>query len=402
MKIRHLLSIALALALIPAGSSLSRAQAPVTNAPEADSLMKLVLEQNRSLKVARESSRTAILRAGTGNTPPDPQVEFGYLFGEPAAIGHKVNIVVRQQVDFPTSYAHRSKLKEIRRSRAELEYLLVRQDILSGAQRLWIEQVHLNQLSLLLNARMKQAEAIETHVQAMMEVGEVGTLEYSQAKLMAASVEGEFEEVQSELENIRLALLEMTGGTRVEISDTLFPEPLFILEDSLLAAYRSGPGALLHKQSREEKEREKNLARSQHLPKLSAGYFSEAVTTEAFRGFTLGISVPLWENSHTVKTAQAAIIQSEAELDLYLYEQEKEVRQKINALESLRARVEKLEEALGSANSLDLLASSMESGEISLSEYFYTSDFYFRNQQLLLRYKRDLLALEADLLKIYL
>ena len=391
MKTRHLFSIALILALTP----LSRAQ-------EADTLMKLVLEQNRTLKVAREASHTAILRAGTGNTPPDPQVEFGYLFGEPAEIGNKINIVVRQQMDFPTSYAHRSKLKKIRSSRAELKYLLVRQEVLSGAQRLWIKQVHLNQLSLLLNERMEQAEGIKAHVQDMMEVGEVGPLEYSQANLMAASVEGEFEEVQSELENILLALLEMTGGTMVKINDTLFPQPMFIPADSLLAAYRTGPGAQLHEQGREEKEREKNLAQSQHLPKLSAGYFSEAVTKEAFRGFTLGISVPLWENSHTVKTAQAAIIQSEAELDLYLYEQEKDVRQKINKLEALHSRVGKLEEALGSANSLDLLASSMESGEISLSEYFYTSDFYFRNQQLLLRYKRDLLALEADLLKIYL
>jgi len=278
----------------------------------------------------------------------------------------------------------------------------VRQEVLSGAQKLWIEQVHLNQLSLLLQERMEQASGIKRHMEAMMEAGEVGPLEYSQANLMAASVEGEFEEVQSKLENIRLALLEMTGGTVVDISDTHFPEPKSILEDSLLAAYRTGPGANLHERDREQKKREKNLAQSQHLPKLSAGYFSEAVTTEAFRGFTLGISVPLWENSHTVKTAQAAIIQSEAELELYLYEQEKEVQQKISALESLRTRVNKLEEALGSANSLDLLASSMESGEISLSEYFYTSDFYFRNQQLLLRYKRDLLALEADLLKIYL
>ena len=69
--------------------------------------------------------------------------------------------------------------------------------------------------------------------------------------------------------------------------------------------------------------------------------------------------------------------------------------------EALDTRVQKLEEALRSANSLDLLASSLNHGEISLSEYFYSSDFYFRNLQLLLRYKRDLLALEADLLKIY-
>jgi hypothetical protein len=67
----------------------------------------------------------------------------------------------------------------------------------------------------------------------------------------------------------------------------------------------------------------------------------------------------------------------------------------------LYSRVEKLEEALGSGNSMQILTSSMESGEISLSEYFYNSDFYFRNQQLLLRYEMELLALEADLLKIY-
>ncbi|MCP4311231.1 MAG: TolC family protein [Bacteroidetes bacterium] len=391
MKKRHIISIA----LILAASSYTRAQ-------ESDTLMKLVLEQNRSLKVARETFRTAILRAGTGNTPADPEVEFGYLFGEPANLGNKINIVVKQQLDFPTSYAHRSKLKKIRSSRAELEYLLVRQEILSETHRLWIEQLHLNQLSLLLNERLGRAKTIRDHVQAMMEVGEVGPMEYSQANLMLASVEGEYEEVQSEQENNHLALLEMTGGTGVEIGDTLFPKPVSILEDSLLAAYRTGPGALLHQRGREEKESEKNLARSQHLPKLSAGYFSEVVPTEAFRGFTVGISVPLWENTRTVKTAQSALIQSEAELDQYLYAQEKELRQKINALENLHSRVEKLEEALGSANSLNLLASSMESGEISLSEYFYTSDFYFRNQQLLLRYKRDLLALEADLLKIYL
>ena len=53
-------------------------------AQDVDSLMLLVLEHNMSLKVAREASRTAILRAGTGNTPPDPEFEIGYLYGDPA------------------------------------------------------------------------------------------------------------------------------------------------------------------------------------------------------------------------------------------------------------------------------------------------------------------------------
>lgn len=368
---------------------------------EVDSLMKLVLENNRSLLVARETSRTAILRAGTGNTPPDPEFELGYLFGNPDQIGNKVNILVKQQMDFPTAYAHRSKLKKIRRTRAELEYLLIRQKVLSEARQLWVRQIHLNQISLLLNQRLRQALIIRSDVAEMLEAGEVGLLQYNQANLMVASIESEFEEVQSDLQNNRLALLEMTGGQDLELRDTLFPEPILIREDSLLADYRRGPGAQLHQQDRNEKERETSLARSEHLPKISAGYFSETIPSEAFRGFTVGISVPLWENTQTVKTARSALIRSEAKYDQYLYEQESKIRQKLNQLNNLHRRVEKLEEALGSANSLNLLTSSMSSGEISLSEYFYNSDFYFRNQQLLLRYKMELLSLEADLLKIY-
>jgi outer membrane protein TolC len=368
---------------------------------EADSLFNLVLENNRTLKVARDASQTAILRAGTGNTPPDPEIEIGYLYGDPGLIGNKVNIVVRQQVDFPTAYVHRSQLKDIRQTRAGLEYLLVRQEVLSNTRQIWIRQVHLNQQTRLLDRRLQQALAIRADVSEMMDAGEVGLLEYTQANLMVASLESESDEIQIEWENNRLALLEMTGGQNFEVRDTLFPAPVRLPEDSLLAAYRLGPGAQLHLQDRHEKEKEKSLAHSMHLPKLSAGYFSEEIPTEAFRGFTVGISVPLWENVRSIKTVQSALIASEAKMDQYLYEQERILRQKLNKLESLHGRVDKLEAALGSANSLQILTSSLENGEISLSEYFYNSDFYFRNLQLLLRYKKELLTLEADLMKIY-
>ena len=78
------------------------------------------------------------------------------------------------------------------------------------ARQLWIGQVHLNQLSHLLNQRLQKAETIRSDVSEMMNAGEVGPFEYSQANLMVASIESEFEEVLSELENNRLALLQMT------------------------------------------------------------------------------------------------------------------------------------------------------------------------------------------------
>jgi len=372
------------------------------DAQEPDSLMKLVLDQNRDLKVAREAYHVAILKAGTGNTPPDPEVEFAYLYGKPSEVGNRIDFGVTQQLDFPTAYIHRSKVKEILNSRAELEYVLIRQEVLSQARQLWIEQIHLNQLHSLLEKRLMQAETIHTHVEHRLDAGEVGLLDLGQSNLLVASLEGELEEVSANLENNRMALLEITGGIPVEIQNIQLPQPVEIIPDSIIEAYRLGPYSQFHQQGLQLKEEEKNLAVSKHLPKLMAGYFSESVVDVVFRGFRVGLSVPLWENAKTVNKAKSEVAYAAAEVNRYAYQQERELRQKLNTLVTLHVRIKKLEEALGTANSLSLLTIAMENGEISLSEYFYNSDFFFRNQQQLLRYKRDLLVQEAELLKVYL
>lgn len=391
MKTRLILTISLAIGILVQ---------PL--AQNSDALMKLVLEQNRKLQVAREAVQVAVLEAGSGNTPPDPKVEFGYLFGNPTDIGNRIDFGITQQLDFPTVYVHRSKLKKILTSQAELDYILTRQEVLLEARQLWIEQIHLNQLLDLLGKRLHQAQTIESHMEYKLEAGEAGILELGQSRLMVASLEGEYEEVLALAEDLRIALREITGGAEIEIIDTLFPQALPIIADSMIEAYRLSPYVQYYDRELQMKEAELNLAVSKHLPKLSAGYYSESVTDEAFRGFRLGVTVPLWENANTVKKAKSEVVFAEAEIDRYAFHQEKELRQKLNKLESFRTRARKLEEALGTANSLSLLAASLENGEISMSEYFYTSDFYFRNQAQLLRYKKELLFQEAELMRIYL
>lgn len=390
MKTRLIIFVCLAFGLT--GSALAQ---------EPDSLMKLVLEHNRSLNVAREALRVDILEAGTGNTPSDPEIELGYLFGKPSDIGNRVDFGITQQLDFPTSYIYRSNLKKIRISRAELVYILTRQEVLLEAKKLWIEQIHLNQLHSLLTKRLRQAEIIQEQAEQQLEAGEIGLLEVGQSNLLVASIEGETDEVNARMKSNRLSLHEITGGFAFESNDTLLPQPVSFISDSLLKAYSQSPSTLLYQHDLEMKEEEKNLAVSNHLPKISAGYYSETVTEEAFRGVQLGVSIPLWENINTVKRAQSEVARAEAEMDRFIFQQERDILQKLNELENLRSRVVKLETALESANSLDLLATVLQNGEISFSEYFYSSDFYFRNQQLLLRYKRDLLLKEAELMKVY-
>ena len=370
--------------------------------PSPDTLIKKVLENNRTLKVARESYQVAILEAGTGNTPPDPEVEFGYLFGKPSDMGNRLDFSVSQQVDFPTVYIHKSRLRKIRTTQAELEYVISRQEVLLQAQQLWIVRLHLNQQEQLMLKRLRQAETINDHFRKKLDSGEESPLTYSQSNLQLAALQSEYEQVVSEIRGNQLSLNEISGGLEIDIKDTIFPAPIEIVPDSLLMAYLNSPAMQLHHRELQLKEEQKGLTVGQNLPKISAGYYSESVLDQHFKGFQVGVTVPLWENSNRIKKAKSEVIFAEADAERYTYLQKKEVMQNLDQLESLKSRAHHLEEALGTGKSIELLILALNTGEISLSEYFYASDFYFRNTQLLLQFKKDQLLKEAELLKVYL
>lgn len=373
---------------------------PVISGP--DSLLRTVLENNRTLRSSWEAYQVDILEAGTGNAPPNPEVEFGYMYGSPSELGNRVDFSVYQQLDFPTAYMYRSRLRKIKTSQAELHYILARQEVLLEAKQLWIEHLYMNQKENLLARRLNQAQTIHTHFANLLESGEVSQLDYNQSNLQMVSIQSEYEQVQVDLHNIHLALKEITGGMELEIRDTLFPEPLVLIPDSIIKAYMLSPRMVLYKQEIQSRAEQKKLVVSESLPKLKAGYYSETILNAKLKGFQIGITVPLWENSNRVKQAKSEISYVERDAERFSYMQQKDLLQKLEQLESLRRRTGELAEALGAGNSMDLLAQSLESGEISQSEYFYASDFYFRNEQLLVEYRRDLLLLEADLLKVYL
>lgn len=380
---------------------LSQSQQPQQDL-EDEPYMKLVLENNPSLRAAREAYQVALLRAGTGNAPPNPEVEFGYLFGNPSEIGNRIDFSVSQEVDFPTTYVHRSRVRKIRNSQAELEYTLTRQEVLLLARQLMIERIYLNSKHILLEERRSQARAIHEDYQQKVEAGEEGQLTLNQSRLHLVTLESEFEQIQSMILNNQLSVRELTGGSDLEILETTLPQTALIIRDSIVNAYLQSPDLLLYQQKLELKREEKSVMVSQNLPKLSAGYYSESVLDLKFKGFQIGISLPLWENSNSIKNAKSSVVFAEADAQRFSFQLEKEVLQMLNQLDNLELRIQNLEAALDTGNTLELLALSLDNGEISLTEYFYASDFHFRNQLLLLDLQRDRLLLEASLLKIYL
>jgi hypothetical protein len=131
------------------------------------------------------------------------------------------------------------------------------------------------------------------------------------------------------------------------------------------------------------------------------GYYSEVLTGEAFRGVFVGFSVPLWENANKVKHARAEVAVAEAKVYSYKGEQQMELEQQMIRRERLERQVEELSGALSRVDDEALLTTALQAGEISLSEYLYGTEMYFRNKQKLLEYERDLQLVEAVLMRVF-
>jgi outer membrane protein TolC len=370
--------------------------------PSPDELLKTVLENNKEIRSAREAYRTSLVESGTGITPPDPEVEFGYLYGKPAEMGNRIDFRVSQQLDFPTSYIHQSQIRKIKDSRAEIRYEVIKQDVLLRSHVGWIERLYLNQLERLMTSRIKQSSEIQKQLRQKLDLGEIAQLAYDQSTLQRVALESEYDEVLTKIRSNRVIMQNLAGGIEFPLEDTIFPIPISIEPDSLLQAYDKSPTMRSYLQAVDLKEKQKDLSISQYLPRLSAGYYSESVLDQQFKGVQMGFTIPLWENSNRIKHAKSEIIQAESNSERFYFEQRKILEQKLLDMESLNSRIARLEDLLDKNQSMNSLNAALEEGEISLTDFFYSSDLYFRNEMLLLRYKRDRLITEAELRKIFL
>lgn len=220
----------------------------------------------------------------------------------------------------------------------------------------------------------------------------MGILEFNKAQLNLATLRNDIQRIESERSSLATELKALNGGKEIaftvsELSYEPLPPDFDEWYDS--AELRSPVLQYLRGQI-EVGQHQVKLNSALGLPRFSAGYMSENVGSEKFRGITMGMSVPLWENKNRVKQAEAQVWASEAAL-------EDTKTQFYNRLQSLFARSRSLQEnsegylrALSSFSNEALLKKALDSGEISLLNYLLELEYYYSTMDKLLETRRDL------------
>ncbi len=343
-----------------------------------DAVLRNIEANNTELKTLRAQTDAAKTACRTGILPDNPEVEFGYLWGSPQSEGSRIDFNVTQSLDFPTTYVYRDKLADAEAQEAELRYATAHKDLLAEVRQHCIRLIYCNILQKENEYHVKTAQAIQDAYQRMYDNGEKSILDLNKARLELLSARKELENNRVEQETLLGELMQMNGGQPVVLPDTVYPivpvtEPF---DDWYKRIEPLNPSLQQLEAQQHANQRRIQLSKSLWAPGLSVGYKSERTPGAVLQGIGVGISLPLWSNSRSIKSAMAekTALQSEAfDLRTQYYSS---LKSKYRETERLKGLLDEYRATLSSLNTDALLLKALEQGEISLIDYILERRIY--------------------------
>lgn len=315
-----------------------------------------------------------------GMNPSNPSVEYIYEWGKEESMGNRSEFNVSQTFDFPTAYIYRSKMVDLMNNRAEYEYIRAYNMVMLSAVQLCYQIVYKNMLEVEYEKRLRHAEGIDEAFSLKLETGDVNIIERNKAKLNLLNARNDLSVLRADLINLEQRLEGLNGGDSIQFDALLMPnatlpidfEQWFAEKVEVMPQMQSMQEGLMVNQKKEQ------LNRALSYPQIMGGYRSEKGLTDEFKGLSVGLTIPLWENKNTVKSVKLQSLAMENQL----------VDERIRAYNGLKGLYDKASQlkfsledykiTLETMNSEELLKIALDSGEISILDYIVEQAIYYQ------------------------
>ena len=369
------------------------------SAQNIESVLSEIESNNTTLRAYQNLNEAQKLENMTGNYLENPEVEYHYLWGNPVAMGTRHDFVVSQSFDFPTVYGIKNKIANAKNKQSDLEFELQRKSILYKAKTICNELIYLNALNEILTKRKSHAGSIAKAYVSKFEKGEINIIEKNKAQFNLLNSQKELEANEIERGVLVVALTAFNGGNKVAFNQKKYT-PITLPVDFTKWYSNYELKNIVLRQAENEigiSEKQIKLSKALSLPKFSGGFMSESVEGEAFRGVSVGMSIPLWENKNRVKLAtaqQQVAIQLAKDKKIQVYNQLKGQYEKAVGLQKT---LNSYRETLQSVNSSDLLKTALDAGELSLIVYMLELTLYYETTDKLLSIEKELNQLATGL-----
>lgn len=381
---------------------LASAALSVNGQNSIDAVLRSIEANNKELQANNQLTVSKKLEAKLDNNLPDPSVSYVHQYGNRKGMGIQGELVASQSFDFPSVYVQKNKLAKSKAASFDRQGAEFRQQILLQAKEICLDLVLLNQQRALLDQRRQNAEQLAELYAMRLETGDANILETNKIdlELLNAKTEARMNE------SARIAKLQelatLNGGIAIDFTDTTYMSDGDILsfEELCAEAVTSNPQLLTLKSEQVAARRQLSVNKSKSLPSFELGYrMNTATGGERFNGFLVGISIPLFSNRNNVKQAKAQALYTDLQLESTTTTVESELHQLYNQSVALKTSMDEYNTVLKSQNSLALLNKAIQTGQISMIEYFVDVTTFYQSMQNYMQLQNEYQKVMAQLYK---
>lgn len=363
-----------------------------------DSVLAQIEKNNTTLIALQKRAEADKIANKTDIYLQNPEIEFNYFWGNDI-IGNRTDFSATQAFDFPTAYSYKNQISNIKNEQLELEYQKQKKELLLNARLICYDLIYTNALKAEISKRLIHAQSIADAYKSKLDIGETNILEFNKAQLNLLNLNNEMEVLSIEQKALQAELTRLNGGVLIFLSENEFQHSLLMadFEQWYQQAGQSNPLLNWLKKEVELSQKQISLNKAMSMPKFQTGYMSESVVGQKFKGVTMGMSIPLWENKNTLKHAKAnalAIEHTVSDTKLQFYSHLKMLHSKAV---SLQTNASEYKTKLQMFNNSELLKKAFDKGEITLINYMLELSIYLESVNNLLKLERDLNKTIAEL-----
>lgn len=348
-------------------------------AQDINAVLKSVEQNNMELKALLKGNEAADIENKSQNTLEDLSIEYSPFFQSETSGIASSELVITQGFDFPTLYGARKKAGQLQRNVLDMQYQTARRDILVNAKKLCLDIINYNKQKQLLQERRKNADELLAMFELKFKNGDATSLELNKIKLDRMNLETELVQADTKHANAMQQLQALNGGQPIEVNMTEYPQAptddeVTMYEKAVATDWtvRTAQASVL------AAEQDVKVNKQSWIPKFEIGYRRNTEGNNASNGFLIGGSIPLFSSKNKVKIAKAR--QTEAVMQ--------HANARINAENSARTMINQMKQLKASADAYDvplmrqtlkLLRTAVENGEISVTEYYVEADNIYKN-----------------------
>lgn len=348
-------------------------------AQDINAVLKSVEQNNMELKALLKGNEATDIENKSQNTLEDLSIEYSPFFQSETSGIASSELVITQGFDFPTLYGARKKAGQLQRNVLDMQYQTARRDILVNAKKLCLDIINYNKQKQLLQERRKNADELLAMFELKFKNGDATSLELNKIKLDRMNLETELVQADTKHANAMQQLQALNGGLPIEVNMTEYPQApaddeVTMYEKAVATDWtvRTAQASVL------AAEQDVKVNKQSWIPKFEIGYRRNTEGDNASNGFLIGGSIPLFSSKNKVKIAKAR--QTEAVMQ--------HANARINAENSARTMITQMKQLKASADAYDvplmrqtlkLLRTAVENGEISVTEYYVEADNIYKN-----------------------